>query len=166
MPDVCRDLTSRAARFEDKVGFVRTWFRFGLVALAVALGVWAYMFKPPDNGGVPPSPEATADDVVAGEAAATLLADTLLNRDQVSSDELAWRVTQANSTADVMIVDVEADRPDEARAIAEEVVAPLADSYVEVVVYVRSRSRTDNDSVRRVQWTPDTGYTETTYSDQ
>ena len=148
-------------RIDDKVGFVRTWFRLGLVALAVALGMWAYMHQPSSDVEAPPSPEATAGDV-----AATVLAEALLNSEQVSTDELAWRVTQANSTADVMIVDVEAERPNEALAIAEEIVAPLTDSYVEVVVYVRSLDRTDDDSVRRIQWTPRGGYIETTYSDQ
>jgi hypothetical protein len=65
-----------------------------------------------------------------------------------------------------MIVDVEADQPNEALVIAEEIIAPLAASYVEVVVYVRSQDRTDDDSVRRIQWTPSGGYVETTYSDQ
>jgi hypothetical protein len=65
-----------------------------------------------------------------------------------------------------MVIDVEAERPEDALGIAEEVVAPLADSYVEVVIYVRGRDQTDDDSVRRVQWTPDTGYVETTYSDR
>jgi hypothetical protein len=140
---------------------VRTWFRLGLVALAVALGVWAYMLQPSNDVEALPSPEATAGDV-----AAAVLAEALLNSEHVSIDELAWRVTQANSTADVMIVDVEAERPNEALAIAEEIVAPLTDSYVEVVVYVRSLDRTDDDSVRRIQWTPRGGYIETTYSDQ
>jgi len=140
---------------------VRTWFRSGLVALAFALGAWAYVQQSSEDVGAPPSSE-----VEAGEAAATLLADTLLNRDRDSSPEMAWRIMQANSTADVMIVDVEAERPNQALAIAEEIVAPLIDSYVEVVVYVRSQNLTDDASVRRVQWTPGAGYVETTYSDQ
>ena len=131
------------------------------MALAVALGGRAYMIQSASDVETPPSPEATAGDV-----AAAVLADALLNSEQVSTEELTWQVTQANSTADVMIVDVEADQPNEALVIAEEIIAPLAASYVEVVVYVRSQDRTDDDSVRRIQWTPSGGYVETTYSDQ
>jgi len=138
---------------------VRTWFRLGLVTLTVALGAWAYLQRSSEDVGAPPSSD------VAGEAAATLLADTLLNRELGSSPETTWRIMQANSTVDVMIVDIEAERPNEALAITEEIVAPLIDSYVEVVVYVRSQNRTDDASVRRVQWTPSAGYVETTYSD-
>ncbi len=140
---------------------MRKWFRLGLVVLAVALGARAYMLRPPSDVAVLPSPEVTAGDV-----AAAVLTNALRNGESGSPDEMAWRVTQANSTADVMVVDVEAERPDEALAITEEIVAPLIDSYAEVVVYVRGRDQTGDDSVRRVQWTPDTGYVESTYSDQ
>ncbi len=140
---------------------MRSWFRLGLVSLAVALGVWAYTLQPPKDVAMPPSPEFTAGDV-----AATVLTNALRNGESRSPDGTSWRVTQANSTVDVMVVDIEAERPDEALAIAKEVVAPLADSYVEVVIYVRALDQTDDDSVRRVQWTPGTGYIETTYSDR
>ena len=140
---------------------MRKWFRVGLVALAVALGVWAYTLQPPEDVAVPPTAKATAGDIAAG-----VLTNALRNGGAPSDVEMPWRVTQANSTVDVMVVDVEAERPEDALAIAEDVVAPLADSYVEVVIYVRGRNQTDDDSVRRVQWTPDTGYVETTYSDR
>jgi hypothetical protein len=139
---------------------MRTWFRVGLVALAVALGVWAFTLQPSSDVAVAPTAEATAGDIAAG-----VLTNALRNGGAPSDVDVAWRVTQANSTVDVMVVDVEAERPEDALAIAEEVVAPLADSYVEVVIYVRGRDQTDDDSVRRVQWTPDTGYVETTYGD-
>jgi hypothetical protein len=139
---------------------MRTWFRVGLVALAVALGVWAFTLQPSSDVAVAPTAEATAGDIAAG-----VVTNALRDGGARSDVEVAWRVTQANSTVDVMVVDVEAERPEDALAIAEEVVAPLADSYVEVVIYVRGRDQTDDDSVRRVQWTPDTGYVETTYGD-
>jgi hypothetical protein len=140
---------------------MRKWFRVGLVALAIALGVWAYTLQPPKDVAVPPTAETTAGDIAAG-----VLTNALRNGGALSDVDVTWRVTQANSTVDVMVIDVEAERPEDALAIAEEVVAPLADSYVEVVIYVRGRDLTDDDSVRRVQWTPDTGYVETTYSDR
>ena len=140
---------------------MRKWFRVGLVALAVGLGVWAYTLQPSSDVAVPPTDEATAGDIAAG-----VLTNALRNGGAPSDVEFPWRVTQANSTVDVMVIDVEAERPEDALAIAEEVVAPLADSYVEVVIYVRGRHQTDDDSVRRVQWTPGAGYVETRYSDR
>ena len=140
---------------------MRKWFRLGLVTLAVALGVQAYVLRSQRNVAVPPSPEVTA-----GQTAATVLTDALRNAEGRSLGGMAWRVTQANATDDAMVVDVEAEQPDEARTIAQEIVAPLADSYLEVLIYVRGRAGTADGSVRRVHWTPDTGYVETTYRDQ
>jgi len=137
------------------------WFRLGLVTLAVALGVRAYMLQQAEEVAVIPSPETEASDL-----AAAVLTNALRSGESDSPGGMAWRVTQANSTADVMVVDVEAEHPVEALAIAEEIVAPLSGSYVEVVVYVRGHDQTDDDTVRRIQWTPDTGYIETTYRDQ
>ena len=131
------------------------------MTLAVALGVQAYVQRQQRDVAVPPSPEVTA-----GETAATVLTDALRSAAGRSPGGMAWEVTQANTAGDAMVVDVEAERPEEARAIAQEIVAPLADSYLEVLVYVRGRDATADDSVRRVHWTPDTGYVETTYSDQ
>ena len=48
-----------------------------------------------------------------------------------------WVVTRATSARHAMVIDVEADRPEQAQAIAEEIVAPLRDRYEEVLVYVR-----------------------------
>ena len=137
------------------------WFRLGLVALALALGVLAFVERPQRDAVGQPSPE-----VAAGERAATVLTDAVRNAGRGLADEMAWRVREANAAGNVMVVDVEADRPDEARRIAEEIVAPLADSYLEVLIYVRGRDGTADGSVRRVHWTPDTGYVETTYSEQ
>ena len=140
---------------------MRTWFRLGLVTLAVVLGVRAFVLRSQRDVVVQPSPEVTA-----GQTAATVRTDALRNGERGSPDGMAWRVTQANAADDVIVLDVEADRPDEARRIAQEIVPQLADSYLEVLIYVRGRDGTDDDSVRRVHWTPDAGYVETTYSGQ
>ena len=140
---------------------MRKWVRLGLVTLAVALGVQAYVLRSQRAVVAPPSPEATAS-----RTAAAVLTDALRNAGSRSPGGMAWRVTQVNAADDVMVVDVEAERPDEAQTIAQEIVAPLADSYLEVLIYVRGRDGTADGSVRRVRWTPDTGYIETTYSDR
>lgn len=139
---------------------MRKWFRLGLVVLAVALGAWAYL--PRTSGNVAPAPSS---EEAAGEVAAALLTDALLQRERGAPEGMVWRVTQANSTDTIMVIDIEAERPDESLEIAEEIVAPLANSYSEVLIYVRATDQNNDDSVRRVRWTPDDGYIETTYGD-
>jgi hypothetical protein len=58
---------------------------------------------------------------------------------------------------------VEADKPEEARKIAEEIVAPLRVKYEEVLVYVRPIGNPPNASVRRIEWTPRGGFVESSY---
>ena len=76
-----------------------------------------------------------------------------------------WTVTKATSANYTMVVDVVAARMDEARAIAEEIVAPVRSrGYQEVLVYVHPRGRQDETTeIRRVQWTPRGGFVETDY---
>jgi hypothetical protein len=76
-----------------------------------------------------------------------------------------WTVTKATSANYTMVVDVDARRMDEARQIAEEIVAPVkVKGYQEVLVYVHPMgSRHATSEVRRVQWTPRGGFVETDY---
>ena len=71
-----------------------------------------------------------------------------------------WKVTRATSAHRVMIVDVEALRIEDARAIAVQVVEPVrAQGYEEILVYVR-KIGPDGGPTQRIQWTPARGYTE------
>lgn len=74
-----------------------------------------------------------------------------------------WVVTRATSARRAMVIDVEADKPEQAQAIAEEIVAPLRDRYEEVLVYVRPIGSPANTMTRRIEWTPRGGFVETTY---
>ncbi len=74
-----------------------------------------------------------------------------------------WTVTRATSARRAMVIDVEADKPEEARKIAEEIVAPLRAKYEEVLVYVRSIGSPPNTATRRIEWTPRGGFIETSY---
>ena len=74
-----------------------------------------------------------------------------------------WIVTRATSARFAMVIDVEADKPGDARQIAEEIVAPLRVSYEEVLVYVRAIGSPSNGTTRRIEWTPDGGFIETSY---
>ena len=74
-----------------------------------------------------------------------------------------WIVTRATSARRAMVIDVEADRPEDARKIAAEIVEPLRAKYEEVLVYIRPIGSPLNAVTRRVEWTPDGGFVETMY---
>lgn len=65
-----------------------------------------------------------------------------------------WKVTRRYSANQALIVEVECRDRERAVAIAREIVEPVRDFYVEVLVYVRPLSR---DTTRRVQWTRNSG---------
>ena len=75
---------------------------------------------------------------------------------------IGWQVADYMSAHGVLIVTVETQRFDEATGIAHELVQPLKDGYVEVLVYFRQPGRAL--ATTRVQWTPSTGYIETNIS--
>ena len=74
-----------------------------------------------------------------------------------------WIVTRATSARRAMVIDVEADKPQDARRIAEEIVGPLRGRYEEVLVYVRSIGSPRDTLTRRIEWTPHGGFIETSY---
>jgi len=74
-----------------------------------------------------------------------------------------WIVTRATAARRAMVIDVEADKPQEARSIAEEILRPLRDRYEEVLVYVRPIGNPRNALTRRIEWTPRGGFIETSY---
>jgi len=74
-----------------------------------------------------------------------------------------WVVTRATSARRAMVIDVEADKPQDARNIAAEIVAPLRARYEEVLVYVRPIGSPRDALTRRIEWTPRGGFVETSY---
>ena len=74
-----------------------------------------------------------------------------------------WIVTRATSARRAMVIDVEADKPQDARKIAQEIVEPLRAKYEEVLIYVRPIGSPVNAVTRRVEWTPNRGFVETSY---
>jgi len=97
--------------------------------------------------------------------AATALARALNHVEQKTDRARmpAWTVVKATSAHHVMVVDVEAQRPDQARSIAVQIVEPLRDRYEEVLIYVRRPDEASDLAARRVQWTPRGGYVETIF---
>ena len=73
----------------------------------------------------------------------------------------SWRVTRATSAQRAMLVDVEAQRVADARAIAIQIVEPVrSHGYEEILVYVRKAGAPVTHPERRIQWTPKGGYVE------
>jgi hypothetical protein len=63
-----------------------------------------------------------------------------------------------------MVVEVEAQRLEEARAIAIHIVQPLRSrGYEEILIYVRVPRGGIDAAMRRIQWTPNGGFVETVY---
>jgi len=91
----------------------------------------------------------------------------ILNQARDSSafgPEPEWIVTKANSAHHVMVVEVEAQRLEEARAIAIQIVKPVRSrGYEEILVYVRPPRGGIDAAMRRIQWTPNGGFVETVY---
>jgi len=119
---------------------------FGLFA---AIVVWSARPRPT------PTPPALTDLVRA------------LNRMETPSPfakHEPWTVTRATSARHTMVIDVEADKPEDARQIAVEIVEPLRPkNYEEVLIYVRPIGSPLNATVRRIQWSPQGGFVETSY---
>jgi len=118
---------------------------FGLFA---AIVVWSARPRPI------PTPPALTDLVRA------------LNKMQTPSPfakREPWIVTRATSARRAMVIDVEADVPEDAGKIAREIVEPLRAKYEEVLVYVRPVGSPLNAVTRRIEWTPGGGFVETAY---
>lgn len=89
-----------------------------------------------------------------------------LNRLEASSPGAKrepWTVTRATSAHHALVIDLEADKPENARQIAGDIVEPLRGRYEEVLIYVRPTGNPVNATVRRIQWTPHDGFVETSY---
>jgi hypothetical protein len=102
------------------------------------------------------------------EKAASTLARALNKaaNEQSTGPRVGWAVTRATSAHKAMVVDVEAERIEEARGIAIQIVQPvLSHGYEEILIYVRQPGARV-PAVRRIQWTPRGGYVESTYLDR
>jgi hypothetical protein len=142
---------------------VRLWFRLGMVVLIALLGIRAWVLRPAGDAGAPAAGSEVSGPT-AGETAASVLTEALRNAEGRTGAGMPWRVTRLSGAEGVLVVEVEADRPDDALAIAEEIIAPLDDSYEEVLIYVRGATPAPDALTHRIQWTPDRGFVEITYS--
>ena len=125
------------------------------VAWLTAFGLFAALIE---WSARPPRPTPTP-------AAVTALVRALnkLESSSPSATHEPWTVTRATSAHRAMVVDVEADMPEDARQIANDIVDPLRAKYEEVLIYVRPTGNPVNAIVRRIQWTPHDGFVEMSY---
>jgi hypothetical protein len=124
------------------------------VAWLAALGLFAALVDYSARPRPTPSPPALTDLVRALNKMAT---------PSPFARHEPWLVTRATSARRAMVIDVEADKPENANQIAEEIVAPLRVKYEEVLVYVRPIGRPANAATRRIEWTPHGGFVESSY---
>jgi hypothetical protein len=132
--------------------------RLALVGVAwiTALGLFAALLQ---WSGSHPIELADSRDGVSA------LARSLNETRRASTDarRLEWTVTGARAAMHAMVIDVDAARPDDARAIAMELVPTIGKGYEEVLVYVSALDTTRDPVVRRVGWTPHGGYVESSF---
>jgi hypothetical protein len=78
----------------------------------------------------------------------------------------SWVVTKVTSAHHMLVVNVDADRLENAQAIATEIVEPVRDrKFDEVLVYIWQKDSRKKYADRRVQWTPKGGYSELVIGD-
>jgi hypothetical protein len=124
------------------------------VAWLAAIGAFAALVEYSARPRPTPTPPAVTDLVRALNKMAT---------PSPFARHTPWVVTRATSARRAMVIDVEADKPQDARRIAEEIVAPLRERYEEVLVYVRPIGSPHNTLTRRIEWTLRGGFVETSY---
>ena len=78
-------------------------------------------------------------------------------------ERLQWTVTKSATFLTEMVVTVAAERPEQARSIAEQIVLPVRSKYREILIYVHAVDESEDPSVRRVDWTPAHGFVELSY---
>ena len=77
----------------------------------------------------------------------------------------SWVVTTATSARNMLVVEVQAVRLEEAMEIARAIVEPvLPKKYEEILIYVHPPGGFSDGPMRRVQWTPQAGYVETVFA--
>ena len=74
-----------------------------------------------------------------------------------------WTVTKSATAVREMVVTVAAERPDDARTIAEQIILPVRAHYEEILVYVHGVDQKHDSLVRRIDWTPRGGFQEMTF---
>ena len=130
-------------------------FVAGGIALLAAVGGFALILTQPS-----PAPSR----VIGIRDTATLVAFLNADARETSAAHAAWTVTKGATAHRVLVLEVEARRPEDARAIATRIVRLLWwRRYYEILIYVHPADGGGEAPVRRIQWTPGDGYVERLY---
>ena len=93
-------------------------------------------------------------------AVSTLLKELNAARAPSLKEGESWVVTKVTSAHHMLVVNVDADRLENAQAIATEIVEPVRDrKFDEVLVYIWQKDSRKKYADRRVLWTPKGVYT-------
>lgn len=125
------------------------WVLLSALAWVAVITIFAITMETPAH---PPhlSPSAAASDL-ARELSVVGTSGRL---------EPSWIVTRAEGFGHELVVNVQAEHPDQARRIAGEIVEPIREKYEEVLIYVRPSGAPAWARVYRVQWTRRGGFVE------
>ena len=127
----------------------------GGVVWLLSIGLIAFAVHWSDRPRVPPL-----------AAVPTLLRELSAARASQFKEGEAWVVTKVTSAHHVLLVNIDAERVDNAQTIAAEIVAPVKErGFDEILVYVWRTHKHKPFADRRVQWTPKGGYTELVMGD-
>ena len=127
----------------------------GGVVWLLSIGLIAFAVHWSDRPRVPPL-----------AAVPTLLRELSAARASQFKEGEAWVVTKVTSAHHVLLVNIDAERVNNAQTIAAEIVAPVKDrGFDEILVYVWRTHEHKPFADRRVQWTPKGGYTELVMGD-
>lgn len=74
-----------------------------------------------------------------------------------------WAVVDQLRAHHILVVQVEAERPEHALKVAYQLAEPVKSQYAEILVYFYRPGRRGALAARRVQWTPASGYAEIIY---
>ena len=119
--------------------------------MTFALGVTACSHHnrvPLSDYGIRPCPPAAGDHLLSPDALQCWF----------MAPNGRWRTLSHESHYAVLVLNVEAADVNDAEAIARRFVEGERATFSEILVYVRGERRTDDDSVRRIRWTLETGF--------
>jgi hypothetical protein len=121
------------------------------VAMATVIAVSACASaprRPTNDYGVNACPPAAADALLSVDALQCWF----------SARHGRWRTLSQESHFDVLVMQVEAFDTRDAEEIARRFVERERTEFSEILIYVNPDSRTGPGRVRRVRWTPETGF--------
>ena len=128
----------------------------GAVAWLIALLLFAALVQ--WSGSSPPRITAALDGVDVLSRA--------INQARLASahpERRRWTVTHSATFLTEMVVTVKAERPEQARTIAEQIILPVRQHYEEILVYVHGLEPDRDPLVRRIDWTPRGGFSELSF---